>query len=157
MTTFLLNIMLALAWAALLGEFTTTNLVTGFLLGFFALWVMQYAISGANYFIKVRQIITLAGVFVWALIQSNLRVAVSVLSPLDKMQPGIIALPLDITSDAEITLLANMITLTPGTLSLDVSNDKKTLYVHGMHVHDLEKFKGEIKDSFERRVREAFE
>jgi multicomponent Na+:H+ antiporter subunit E len=157
MTTFLLNIMLALAWAALLGEFTTTNFVAGFALGFFALWVMQYIISGTNYFIKARQIITLVGVFVWALIQSNLRVAVSVLSPLDKMQPAIVALPLDITSDAEITLLANMITLTPGTLSLDVSNDKRTLYVHGMHVYDLEAFKREIKDGFERRVREAFE
>ena len=157
MNTFLLNIMLSLAWAALLGEFSTTNMVGGFVLGAFTLWVMQYIISGTNYFIKVRQIITLIAVFVWALIQSNLRVAISVLSPLDKMRPGIIALPLDIKSDGEITMLANMITLTPGTLSLDVSSDKQTLYVHGMHVHDLEAFKQDIKDSFERRVREAFE
>jgi multicomponent Na+:H+ antiporter subunit E len=107
--------------------------------------------------IKLRQVVSLIAVFIWALIQSNIRVAISVLSPLDKMCPGIIALPLDIESDAEITTLANMITLTPGTLSLDVSNDKRVLYVHGMHVYDLEEFKRDIKDGFERKVKEAYE
>ena len=73
------------------------------------------------------------------------------------MRPGIVAIPLDIERDIEITLLANMITLTPGTLSIDVSNDKRILYVHGMHVQDLEEFKREIKDGFEKLVQEAFE
>jgi multicomponent Na+:H+ antiporter subunit E len=157
MRNFLLNILLSIAWAALLGEFTTANMITGFVLGFAALWVMEYAISGTNYLIKLRQVVSLIAVFIWALIQSNIRVAISVLSPLDKMCPGIIALPLDIESDAEITTLANMITLTPGTLSLDVSNDKRVLYVHGMHVYDLEEFKRDIKDGFERKVKEAYE
>lgn len=157
MRNFLLNILLSIAWAALQGEFTTINMVTGFALGFIALWVMEYAISGTNYFIKFRQVVSLIAVFTWALIQSNVRVAISVLSPLDKMCPGIVALPLDIESDAEITTLANMITLTPGTLSLDVSNDKRVLYVHGMHIYDLEGFKRDIKDGFERKVKEAYE
>ncbi len=157
MKSLLLNIILALAWSALTGEFNTTNLIFGFLLGFVVLWVMQYVTGSGNYFVKVKQIVTLFVVFIWALIQSNLRVAISVLSPLDRMKPGIVALPLDIKSDIEITLLANMITLTPGTLSIDVSDDKKTLYVHGMHIHNLEEFKQEIKDGFEKRVKEASE
>jgi len=68
------------------------------------------------------------------------------------MEPGIIEYPLDAKSDLEITLLANVITLTPGTLSLDVSGDRKVLYVHGMYVHDKEEFIRGIKDGFEKRI-----
>jgi multicomponent Na+:H+ antiporter subunit E len=73
------------------------------------------------------------------------------------MTPAIVAIPLDIDSDGEITLLANMITLTPGTLSLDVSDDRRFLYVHGMHIKDIEAFKQEIKGGFEVIVREVLE
>ena len=157
MRIFLLNIILAFAWSALLGEFTTINFLAGFVLVYLMLWVSQYVMETSSYFVKVRQIISLVFVFLWALIVANLRVAYSVLAPNSKMRPGIVAIPLDIEQDAEITLLANMITLTPGTLSIDVSNDKRVLYVHGMHVYDLEAFRREIKEGFERKVREAFE
>ena len=86
-----------------------------------------------------------------------MRVAYSVLAPFSSMRPGVIAIPLDLKSDIGITTLANMITLTPGTLSVDVSDDRKTIYVHGMHVDNLEEFRREIKDGFERKVMEVFE
>jgi multicomponent Na+:H+ antiporter subunit E len=157
MRAFLLNIVLALAWSALTGAFTVVNLVTGFLLGYLALWVMQDTMATSSYFSKVRQIVSLTFVFLWALILANIRVSYSVLAPFSKMRPGIVAIPLDIESDEEITLLANMITLTPGTLTIDVSDDKRVLYVHGMHVQDPESFREEIKQGFEKRVQEAFE
>ncbi len=58
------------------------------------------------------------------------------------------------TSDVEITLLANLVTLTPGTLSLDVSEDRSTLFVHAMFVDDPDVLRREIKHGFERRVLE---
>lgn len=70
------------------------------------------------------------------------------------MKPGIVKVPLDAKSDIEITLLANLISLTPGTLSLDVSNDRKVLYVHAMYISDKEKFINDIKQGFERRLLE---
>ena len=109
------------------GAFTVVNLVTGFGLGYLALWVMQDAMATSSYFSKVRQIVSLTFVFLWALILANIRVSYSVLAPFSKMRPGVVAIPLDIKSDEEITLLANMITLTPGTLSIDVSDDKRVL------------------------------
>jgi multicomponent Na+:H+ antiporter subunit E len=87
---------------------------------------------------------------------ANLRVAYEVLTPGYQMRAAIIAIPLDANSDLEITVLANLITLTPGTLSLDVSADRKILYIHAMHVHDVEKFRKEIKVRLERRVMEVF-
>ena len=87
---------------------------------------------------------------------ANLRVAYEVLTPGYQMRAAIIAIPLDAESDMEITVLANLITLTPGTLSLDVSADRKTLYIHAMHVHDVEKFRNDIKVRLERSVMEVF-
>ncbi|MFW5662410.1 MAG: Na+/H+ antiporter subunit E, partial [Bacteroidota bacterium] len=75
--------------------------------------------------------------------------------PKDRMRPGVIALPLDAESDFEITMLANLITLTPGTLSLDTSDDKKTLYIHAMYLGDPQEFKMEIKNGLERRLLEV--
>ena len=157
MRIFLINIMLSIAWAALLGEFSTVNMIAGFVFGYFMLWIMQYIWGSTNYSDKLWQVITFIVFFFKELTIANLRVAYSVLAPNSQMRPGIVAIPLDIESDAEITMLANLITLTPGTLSLDVSDDRKVLYVHGMHVYDLDQFRQDIKNGFERKVREVFE
>ena len=66
-------------------------------------------------------------------------------------------MPLDAKGDTEILLVASLISLTPGTLSLDVSPDRKTLYVHGMFVEDPEALKQELKQGMERSVIEAME
>ena len=73
------------------------------------------------------------------------------------MLPGVIAVPLDAKTDAEITLLANLITLTPGSVSLDLSPDRSVLYVHVMYIDngDVEEARRRIKDDLERRVLEV--
>lgn len=91
--------------------------------------------------------------FLWELLLANLRMARDVIRPIDKLRPAIVAVPLDVTSDWEITLLSNLITLTPGTLGLDVSSDKKVLYVHVMDLEDVEQLRRDIKEGFERRIR----
>jgi multicomponent Na+:H+ antiporter subunit E len=70
--------------------------------------------------------------------------------------PGVVAIPLDARTDAEITMLANLITLTPGSVSLDVSDDKRFLYVHAMYVDggDVEAYRRSVKEGLERRVLE---
>jgi multicomponent Na+:H+ antiporter subunit E len=93
--------------------------------------------------------------FLWELLLANLRVARDVLLPLRCLRPGIIAVPLDVTSDVEIALLSNLITLTPGTLSLDVSADRRFLYVHVMNLADAEAARRNIKEGLERKALEA--
>jgi multicomponent Na+:H+ antiporter subunit E len=73
-----------------------------------------------------------------------------------RLAPGFIAFPLTARSDAEITLLANLITLTPGTLSVDVSDDRSTLYIHAITVGDKQALIADIAKSFEARVIEVF-
>lgn len=152
---FPLNILLALAWVALTGQFTPTNFIIGYGLGYVLLWLVQRAAGPSTYFKKVRQVIGFTLFFLWELILANLRVAYDVITPQHHMRPGVVAIPLDIKTAAEITLLANLITLTPGTLSLDVSADRSTLYVHAMHIDDTERFRQDIKEGYERRVQEV--
>jgi multicomponent Na+:H+ antiporter subunit E len=153
----LANILLALAWVALSGSFAPANFLAGFMLGYVALWLLSRTVEHGNYFRKGPLIVTFILFFVWELFKANLRVLWEVVTPAFYMKPGIVAIPLDVTSDLEITLLANLITLTPGTLSLDISDDRRVLYVHTMYYMDnVESFRRSIKDGFERRVMEVF-
>jgi multicomponent Na+:H+ antiporter subunit E len=151
----LLNVLLALAWVALTGQFTPANLGVGFALGYLIMWLVPSFTAASSYFVKVRQVVDFVAFFVWELILASLRVTYEVLTLRHYMRPGVIAIPLETLTDVEITLLANLITLTPGTLSLDVSADQRVLYVHTMYVGDVEQFRREIKAGFERRVREV--
>lgn len=153
MNLLLLNLLLALLWAAITGSISLMSLGTGFLLGFVVLALVGRALGDARYLGRFRRGVVLGLFFIWELIISSFRVAWDVVTPRPLMQPAIIAVPLDVTSDAEITLLANLISLTPGTLSLDVSEDRKTLFVHGMHVDDPDALRASIKQDFERRVK----
>src|SRR5690606_24074777 len=112
------------------------------------------ALPETGYFGKLTQLVRFGGFFLWELLKANLRVAYDVLTPSHHMIPAVVAIPLDLESDEEITLLVTLIMLTPGTLGLDVSRDRRTLYIHAMYVHDAEKTRAEIKNGFERRVME---
>ncbi len=156
MKTFLFNLLLALAWTAITGYFYPGNFIFGFILAFMILRSVQERGASSRYFQKVASVTRFIGFFAKELIKANLRVAYDVMTPKHHMRPGVVAIPLDVRTDAEITLLANLITLTPGTLSLDVSSDRKTLYIHAMYIKDTEETRRSVKEGFERRVMEIF-
>ncbi len=149
---FLTNIMLVLIWVALTGDFTFVNFAFGFLLGSLALWLADKESDSRKYFRLIPAALSFILFFLYELIKANIQVAYEVMKPTLGMVPGIVAIPLDVESDLEITLLANLISLTPGTLSLDVSEHKEVLYVHAMYVHDKQEFIDSIKNGFERKV-----
>jgi multicomponent Na+:H+ antiporter subunit E len=146
---------LALAWVAATGRFSFDNLLVGFVLGFLVLFFSRRVVGSPNYFVKVRQVVGLILFFIWELILANLRVAYDVITPRYRMRPGVIAIPLEAKTDIEITILSNLITLTPGTLSLDVSADRRVLYIHAMYIDDIDDVRRKIKNGFERRVLEV--
>ncbi|WP_299816665.1 Na+/H+ antiporter subunit E [uncultured Roseibium sp.] len=153
---FLVNILLALAWGAVTGNFSEVNLAFGFVLGLGALYLIREQVGTTIYFQRFAKGIGLAALFVYELVLSAWRVAVIVLQPRIELQPGIIAFPLTVDRDFEITMLANLITLTPGTLSVDVSEDRKILYVHCIDVPDPQATIDDIKNGFERKILEVF-
>ncbi len=149
---FLSNILLTFVWVALTGSFAFLNFLFGFILSFLILWIITLINGDEKFFRLGPKIIFFFLFFLYELIKANIQVAFDVVTPKFYMKPGIVKLPLDAKTDIEITLLANLISLTPGTLSLDVSNDRKVLYVHAMYISDKEKFIRDIKQGFERRL-----
>jgi multicomponent Na+:H+ antiporter subunit E len=150
-----LNILLTLAWAGMLGSFDAANLISGFVLSYGLLYVVTRGLPGhSGYFRKLPRLIGFVLYYLWELLKSNAIIAYDVLTPTHHMKPGVIAIPLDARTDLEITVLANLITMTPGTLSLDVSPDRKTLFVHAMYINDPGQLRREIKENFESRVLE---
>jgi multicomponent Na+:H+ antiporter subunit E len=153
-SAFLWNIMLALVWVAMTAGFTPLNFALGFALGYLILVFSQRVLGSTSYFLKVGQFFGFAAFFARELVLANLRVTYDVVTPGFHMRPAIVAVPLDVKTDAEITMLANLITVTPGSFTIEVSADRSVLYIHAMYVADPETFRREIKDGFERRVLE---
>jgi multicomponent Na+:H+ antiporter subunit D len=149
-----MNTLLALAWAALTGTFNPTNLIFGFAAGIRRVVRCPPRAGTDRLLPKGLAGDQFALFFLWELIIANLRVARDVLTPQDYMKPRVIAIPLDARTDAEITALAYVISLTPGTLSLDVSTDRRTLFIHALYAPDADAVRREIKQGFERRLLE---
>lgn len=97
--------------------------------------------------------------FLWECLKANLDVAYRVVNPVLPINPGIVKVKTKLTSDAGLTFLANSITLTPGTMTVDIDSDNGVLYIHWINVKekDVEKATREIVDKFEHILIKIFE
>src|SRR5919112_1482549 len=151
------SILLALAWAALQGEITLVNLLVGYLIGYAVLALLARGrVMPSTLVSRTVHASSLAAFFAWELVVANFRVAADVLRG-HRIEPAVVAIPLDVTSDGEILLLSMLINITPGSVTIDLSDDRRTLYVHVMHMTSAEASRFEIKTGFEGRVKLLFE
>lgn len=158
MNSAFLVIVLALGWAGITGNFSGLNLLFGGLVGGLAILILRYSIHQRGALRRARKVLSLIALFLYELMVSAIKVALVVIHPNPKavLKPAIVAVPLTVKSDAEITLLANMITLTPGTLTVDVAADRSVLYVHTLAMDDDQALIADIANGFEARIREVF-
>jgi multicomponent Na+:H+ antiporter subunit E len=151
------SILLALAWTALQGEVTLANLLVGHVVGYAILALLaRGGVMPSMLVSRTTHAVRLAAFFSWELLVANFRVAADVLWG-NRMEPAVVAIPLDVTSDGEILLLSMLINITPGSVTIDLSDDRRTLYVHVMHMKSADQTRRDIKDGFERRVKSLFE
>lgn len=149
----IINLFISLLWPTLNGEYSVGALFTGFLLGFAVLSIVRRSYGKYFYYAGGFLVYVL-----YAILQSNLKLAVLVLrtifTPGMHLRPGIVAVPLDIADPFERTLLASVITLTPGTLSVDLGrqNGKDVLFVHAVDLPHPNLLREEIKRNFEKRI-----
>jgi multicomponent Na+:H+ antiporter subunit E len=152
------SILLALAWAALQGDITLANLLVGYGVGYVILALLaKGGVMPSTLVSRTARAVGLAGFFIWELMLANVRVALDVLRPRTNIRPAVVGIPLDVTSDGEILLLSMLVNITPGSVTIDLSDDRRTLYVHVMHMESAEASRREIKEGFERRVKLLFE
>ena len=151
------SILLALAWAALQGEITLVNLLVGYAVGYAVLALLARGqVLPSTLVSRTVHAVGLAAFFARELLLANFRVAVDVVRG-HRIEPAVVAIPLDVTSDGEILLLSMLINITPGSVTIDLSDDRRTLYVHVMHMTSAEHTRREIKEGFEHRVRLLFQ
>ncbi|GEM67726.1 cation:proton antiporter [Sphingobacterium mizutaii NBRC 14946 = DSM 11724] len=151
---FLMNLLLSFIWVALTGSLYYSNFIFGYLLGFGVLWIMNRNETDQRYFYRVPKIISFFFFFLFELIKANVQVAYDVITPKYFFKPGIVRYPVNTTTDFEINILATFISLTPGTLIIDISDDKKAIYIHVMYLKDEEQFIRTLKTGVERKLLE---
>ena len=150
-TRLFFNISLAFVWCLLQDEISLQQFVIGFLVGLLAMLFFPRSFhQERRYLRKVTLSLQLVGFFVKEILIANWTVVRQVLALELKIQSGIVAYPLSLQNDVLITLLANMITLTPGTLSVEVAPDRQFVFIHFLDVDDVEEEIRIIKDGFER-------
>ncbi|MBU9722543.1 MULTISPECIES: Na+/H+ antiporter subunit E [Bacillaceae] len=151
----LLNITIAIIWMLLRNDFSGVEFLLGYIVGIVLLFVLRRFLRFDFYLIRVFAIVKLILLFIKELILSNIDVIKIVLSPKMDIKPGIIAVPTTLKTDWEVTLLASLISLTPGTLSMDFSEDGRTIFVHSIHVPDKNEAIKQIHTTFERAISEV--
>lgn len=151
----LLNVILAFIWMFLTVSFDGASFLVGYMIGLFIIFILRRFFHSRFYLVPVFVIIKLLFIFFKELILSNIAVAKVVMQRSLTIQPAIFALPTQLKKEWEITVLAMLITLTPGTLVLDVSDDKSTLYIHALNSPDVQEAIQSIKQSFEKTIMEV--
>lgn len=151
----LLNFFIAVVWMFLSSSMTPSTFVIGYLIGLILLLMMRRFFPGRLYFEWLWAAIKLTFLFLKELTLSNIAVLRLVIKPKLDIQPRFFAMPTDLKENWEITLLSSLITLTPGTIVVHVSDDQNILYIHSIDAINVEEEIKSIKDSFEKAIMEV--
>lgn len=134
---------------------TASTFIIGYLIGLLLLFITRRFFNSRLYIWRVWAAIKLTLLFIKELTLSNISVLLLVLRPKLELRPMIFAMPTELEQEWEITLLSSLITLTPGTIVLHVSDDQRTLYIHAIDVEDVDEAIDSIKNSFEKAIMEV--
>lgn len=132
-------------WAALWSQLTYANVLWGLVVGAVTVLLAPPAVRRHTVVPRPLRVLHLAASFAWALVRASAVVAWEVVTPGSRINQGIVAAPLRTRSPGVITLIANMISLTPGTLTLEVREQPPTLYVHVLHLRTIEQVRADIR------------
>lgn len=153
----LLSVALLLMWLLLNNTVAVGHVLLGAILAIAIPLAIEPFWHRERIFRRPRALLRLVPIVFWDIVIANITVSRLVLGPLGKLQPRFIEVPLDVTHPFAITALASIVTLTPGTVSAEVSEDRRRLLVHGLHVPDEAAVIAGIKTRYETLVRELFE
>jgi multicomponent K+:H+ antiporter subunit E len=151
-----MSLVLWAVWLLLVNRITVDHVLLGALLGWLIPQVTRLFWPTVPRLRRLDRFLAFLALVHWDILVANVTVARLILGPSSKLRPAFVELPLDLDNDFAITVLANTISLTPGTVSADVSEDRKTLLVHVLDVDDEQALIRHIKYRYERPLREVF-
>ena len=156
MKLFLVNILLAISWSALTGNTSLVNFLLGFGIGYAALALSPVETGSGDYFRRFPHVLRLLLYFLLELLVSSLRTTREVLSPVRRSRPQLIRVPVSLQERNQVLVFSQLLTLTPGTLVLEVTPEADALIIHTMFAVDPDVFRRELRLGLEQRIREAF-
>lgn len=151
----LLNVMIACIWMFLVSSWSASACIVGYLIGLMIITAFRRFFPGKLYLVKLWAIAKLLTLFLKELLISSYAVVHHIISPKLNIRPGIFVFKTELKSDWEVTLLACLICLTPGTLTLEVSRGGQMLFIHAMDIEDAHMLSHQIKETFEKAIMEV--
>ncbi|MBW3664365.1 MAG: Na+/H+ antiporter subunit E [Actinobacteria bacterium] len=139
-------------WTALWGEVSVANALGGLVVGALTLWLVPVRWQPERVRIRPMAALRFLGFFAWGLLRASAVVAWEVVTPSNRIHQAIVEVPVHTTTPGVVTLIANAISLIPGTLTLEVRRDPPTLYVHVLHLQTIEETRAELGDLVDRAV-----
>lgn len=151
----LINIVLAFLWVLTVSELNLGTLVTGYIIGILPIYMMRRFFPGTFYLRRFYFIFKLVFIFLWEMVKANYELFKIILSPKIDIHPGFFAYPCDLEEEWEVSLLSALISLTPGTVIVAISDDFSVLYIHGIDLVDADEYIDDIKKNFENVIKEV--
>ncbi|MFC3420188.1 Na+/H+ antiporter subunit E [Salinicoccus hispanicus] len=151
----LINLALAFLWMFMASNFSVASFFAGYILGFLAIYMLRNFLPEAIYTKRLYAIIRLCFLFIWEMTKANIDVIKIVLSPKMDIRPGFFAYPCELEEEWSVSLLSALITLTPGTVVVAISDDRSTLYIHALNMKDKQEEIDSIKSGFENAISEV--
>jgi multicomponent Na+:H+ antiporter subunit E len=152
----LLHLLLSVVYLIFSQSVTPLNILLAFILGFLVTQLVARCREKGSYAGAWLRTIRFFAYFIWILLKANVQVTKEILTKTHHMQPRFVRYPVDGLTDAQLTVLANAITLTPGTLAVDISDDKEVLYVHCMYAADADQAIAELDTLRHRLLTDLF-
>jgi multicomponent Na+:H+ antiporter subunit E len=135
---------LTLVWFALWGSVSWANLLGGLGAATVAIWILPSRQRSGGLGFRPIHAVRLVGYFLWRLAVATVIVAWEIVTPKDRTRPAIVSVPLATTHPTIIAGVANMVSLTPGTITIDVAMDPTTLYIHVLHFESAARTRADI-------------
>lgn len=151
----LLNVFIAFVWMFLSNSFSSATFIIGYILGLVMLFMLRRFFTSRFYLGRVWAVIKLGGIFIKELVAANVAVLKVILKPKLDLRPAIFEMETELKQDWEITLLSLLITLTPGTVVVNISEDRTKLYVHAIDFDNIDDAVDSIRSTFEKAILEV--
>jgi multicomponent K+:H+ antiporter subunit E len=152
-----LSLVLALVWLLLQQSLAPAHLLSAAVLALGLPWLLHGFIGDSVHPRSPRAVLHLAGVVLWDIVMSNITVARLVLNPASDPKPAWVDVPLEAEHPTAITLLAAIITMTPGTVSCVIDERRHSILVHALDCSDAAAMAAQIKQRYERPLRRIFD
>ncbi|CAM3156621.1 Na+/H+ antiporter subunit E [Paenibacillus taichungensis] len=150
-----LNLIIGFVWMFLNNAWNGVGFLTGYLLGLLLIGSMRRFFPQRFYIVRVWAIIKLIALLFKELVRASIEVIRQIVKPKLDIRPGIFTYQTQLSSDWEVTLLCLLISLTPGSLPLEISGNQRKLFIHALDIKDEQKMSDDIKNTFEKAIMEV--